>query len=494
MAGRNKNKGEKDKKKVKRSKDKKGKVENDDDDDGAVAAASEQRFEEGIVRNVRGKKGGKKRVTSKKRGKGGFYDIDNGVEEASTTREAHSAPAAGNGGKQLSATQRKKAERAAKKAAKEAKRQKVLEALQESGDADIVLTAEQRKLAKRATKIAEREASEKLLRKGLKSVARRKREDRAAKRAARENKDHCVVLKDYLREGEEEERAAAEEAARAAEEKRVAEAAKRAAAEEAARVAEEKRVTEVAERAAAEAAEHLKNSFASMNIAWELFDDEDSDKEGEKVHHQSTENGNADEETMMVPLANDNDDDYDDSDDEDYYGIEELDEATNTTTLTVFTLPEGVKMTAENGELVLEDGRRIGHRSMIQKYRQKSNRSEKMKLAIKDFKKQQQLRKANMSRNSILFKAARFAKGNSKALASIYTFRQRAAFNKHQKAIVHHWGAGGGGSHYHSAGCKAYNKGNKKKGMLLRHSRQGARLQAARNRSNRGTASSACLQ
>ena len=35
------------------------------------------------------------------------------------------------------------------------------------------------------------------------------------------------------------------------------------------------------------------------------------------------------------------------------------------------------------------------------------------------------------------------------------------AYNKHAHAIVHHWGAGGGGSHYHMAGSRQFNKGNK---------------------------------
>merc|ERR1712190_415810 len=51
---------------------------------------------------------------------------------------------------------------------------------------------------------------------------------------------------------------------------------------------------------------------------------------------------------------------------------------------------------------------------------------------------------------------------------------------------LHMWGGGGGGSHYWGAGSKQYNKGNKIKGVILRHSRQGAKLQAARNKANRG--------
>jgi len=64
---------------------------------------------------------------------------------------------------------------------------------------------------------------------------------------------------------------------------------------------------------------------------------------------------------------------------------------------------------------------------------------------------------------------------------------------------VHHWGAGGGGSHYHTAGSKQFQKGVRIKGVISRHSKQGAKMQAARvqkarNKANRGTASVAVLR
>jgi hypothetical protein len=73
------------------------------------------------------------------------------------------------------------------------------------------------------------------------------------------------------------------------------------------------------------------------------------------------------------------------------------------------------------------------------------------------------------------------AKGNSgKGLAAQFTHRTDFADNAQNRAIVHHWGAGGGGSHYNMAASKSAQKGTKK-GLLSRHSKQGAKLQAQRN-------------
>ena len=99
------------------------------------------------------------------------------------------------------------------------------------------------------------------------------------------------------------------------------------------------------------------------------------------------------------------------------------------------------------------------------------------------------LREANKMRNGVLVKSARFARGNSKALASNYTFKKGTAWNKHRAATLHHWGAGGGGSHMMMCGSKQFQKGVRVNGVVLRHSKQGAKLQASRNKSNRGTAS-----
>ena len=106
------------------------------------------------------------------------------------------------------------------------------------------------------------------------------------------------------------------------------------------------------------------------------------------------------------------------------------------------------------------------------------------------------LREANKSRHGMLVKGHAWAKGNSKAIASTFTFKKDEAYNAQRHAIVHHWGAGGGGSHMMMCGSRQYQKGVRVKGTVLRHSKQGARLQNARlaqgtrNKSSRGTASS----
>jgi hypothetical protein len=89
--------------------------------------------------------------------------------------------------------------------------------------------------------------------------------------------------------------------------------------------------------------------------------------------------------------------------------------------------------------------------------------------------------------------------GNSKAIASSFVFKQGFADNAARRAIKHHWGEGGGGAHYTMAGSKQFQKGVRIKGVVSRHSKQGAvngakRQQAAANRANRGNKSSACLQ
>ena len=81
-----------------------------------------------------------------------------------------------------------------------------------------------------------------------------------------------------------------------------------------------------------------------------------------------------------------------------------------------------------------------------------------------------------------LYHFAQMAKGNSKGLAGQFVFRPDAADNAARRASVHHWGAGGGGSHYNMAAAAGRSKGTSK-GLLSRHSKQGARLQAARNMS-----------
>ena len=67
-------------------------------------------------------------------------------------------------------------------------------------------------------------------------------------------------------------------------------------------------------------------------------------------------------------------------------------------------------------------------------------------------------------------------RGNStKALPSQFVYQPSPADNAAARAIVHHTG-----SHYHMAGSKQYQRGVRVKGVISRHSKQGAKLQAAR--------------
>ena len=67
-------------------------------------------------------------------------------------------------------------------------------------------------------------------------------------------------------------------------------------------------------------------------------------------------------------------------------------------------------------------------------------------------------------------------RGNTtKILPSQFLYQPSPADNAAARAIVHHTG-----SHYHMAGSKQYQRGVRVKGVISRHSKQGAILQAAR--------------
>jgi len=74
----------------------------------------------------------------------------------------------------------------------------------------------------------------------------------------------------------------------------------------------------------------------------------------------------------------------------------------------------------------------------------------------------------------LLNKGFAFAKGNSKALASQYVYKPGVADDARKRANVHHTG-----SHYHMQAARSMQFG-RMKGMMARHSSQGARLQAKR--------------
>ena len=81
-------------------------------------------------------------------------------------------------------------------------------------------------------------------------------------------------------------------------------------------------------------------------------------------------------------------------------------------------------------------------------------------------------------KNQLLLKNMMSAKGNSKAIASQYSYRIDPADDPTRRAVVHHTG-----SHYVNAHSRAFKVGDKVKGLVARHSRQAAiRLQKSKNK------------
>jgi hypothetical protein len=134
------------------------------------------------------------------------------------------------------------------------------------------------------------------------------------------------------------------------------------------------------------------------------------------------------------------------------------------------------------GELVLAGGGRAGSRTYKkyynQQYRPTDNRvSVRINLRIQSeqsrwmgmhLNSKLAMRRERNMRNGLLVRSSMFAKGNSKALSSQFVFKQDAADNAQNRAIVHHWGAGGGGSHFNLGSSKQFQKGNKVKGIVQR--------------------------
>uniref|UniRef100_A0A7S1FMF2 C2H2-type domain-containing protein n=1 Tax=Corethron hystrix TaxID=216773 RepID=A0A7S1FMF2_9STRA len=82
--------------------------------------------------------------------------------------------------------------------------------------------------------------------------------------------------------------------------------------------------------------------------------------------------------------------------------------------------------------------------------------------------------KRHKAEYQLLGREFRFAKGNSKALPSQYTFRIDPADNQRRRENIHHTG-----SHYHMQAARSMQFG-RSKGLMARHSSQGSRLQASR--------------
>jgi len=100
--------------------------------------------------------------------------------------------------------------------------------------------------------------------------------------------------------------------------------------------------------------------------------------------------------------------------------------------------------------------------------------AEVMEASVETMQAKLALYKQHKTEHQLLGREFRFAKGNSKALASQYSYRIDPSDNARQRANVHH-----AGSHYHMAGARSTYYG-RSKGLMARHSSQGSRLQASR--------------
>jgi hypothetical protein len=87
-------------------------------------------------------------------------------------------------------------------------------------------------------------------------------------------------------------------------------------------------------------------------------------------------------------------------------------------------------------------------------------------------------RERQLKMNKLLARGARMSKKTanaSKAIASQFHYKEKPADNAAARAVVHHTG-----SHYHMAGGVQFQRGVRVKGVVSRHSKQGAKIQAAR--------------
>ena len=168
-----------------------------------------------------------------------------------------------------------------------------------------------------------------------------------------------------------------------------------------------------------------------------------------------------------------------------------------------------------NGEIVLPSGRTLGHRALRSAYRQRyqkedtrvsvvaarrsyearvrtrlglrpgqplpPNASRVLAASHADLAAQVAQRAARQAEHRLLLGSFARAGGTSKALASSYVHKADFADNKHARAITHHgYGGFGGGAHYTMAGSRQFQRGVRVKGVVSRHSVQGARLGASR--------------
>jgi len=192
----------------------------------------------------------------------------------------------------------------------------------------------------------------------------------------------------------------------------------------------------------------------------------------------------AEAEEEDAELNSDEDEDEDDDADIDF---EAATEETQLAKGDIF-IP-GAYIDEKYGELVLPNGTRLGNRKLAMFYKQKARPTNERQLVLRGMihssaaidglrrrvmaRGQNQLYNKNLGLASSL--DAKHKHSNALSKHSVY------AENKGMRALVHHgYGNGGGGAHYTMAGSKQYNKGNKVKGVVLRHSVQGAKMQAQR--------------
>ena len=211
-------------------------------------------------------------------------------------------------------------------------------------------------------------------------------------------------------------------------------------------------------------------------------DDDDEEEYGSNLPiHEEDQKPNAfDHDTNDGNMYQDewDDDDYDtDDDDDDEYADhdfnvddENSDVESNTNLMTPCHSHPRLPPT-NHGEQPRNALPGAGRSRMMTESHQQQQRRYATSLVERD----QQLKMNQMMARSHI-RNMRPNRGNSiKALPSQFVYQPSPADNAAARAIVHHTG-----SHYHMAGSKQFQRGVRVKGVVARHSQQGAKLQAAR--------------
>jgi len=109
-----------------------------------------------------------------------------------------------------------------------------------------------------------------------------------------------------------------------------------------------------------------------------------------------------------------------------------------------------------NNDLILNNGNIAVHKDMADYYNRKNRIQLSSTKNIDQLMAQQLARKECLKNFDILNTGMKY---NKKAIASQFTHKSGTSFNKTIYAEKHHWGAGGGGSHYNMAASKQQLKG-----------------------------------